>query len=254
VSPFQDASPAGAAKTAVVFDLFRTLVCPELVHPLAYQRVDRIADALSLEVAPLKRWFAETKVERNRQREPGLAERLRVYCTLVGAFPSEEAIRNALDAADRFHLEAVRSPTPEVLHTLRTLRERGVRVGVLSNTDEHEIRSWPGSPIARLIDAAGLSVDIGFVKPEPEAYQWILRALGDIAPHDAIFVGDGESRELIGAKHAGFREAVFMRGFVAHSGFQTPENLQRFATEADHTIDSVSEVLDLVLPTRGPRR
>ncbi|HTT45564.1 MAG TPA: HAD family hydrolase [Thermoplasmata archaeon] len=239
---------------AVVFDLFRTLVCPELVHPLAYRRVERIADALGLEVAPMQRWFAETKVARNRHREPRLAERLRDYCNGVGAFPSARAIEDALEAGDRFHLEAVRSPTPEVLKTVQVLRERGIRVGVLSNTDEHEIRSWPESPLSRMVDAAGLSVDIGFVKPEPEAYRWILRALGEVAPRDAIFVGDGESQELVGAKNAGFREAVFMRGFVAHSGFQTPENLGRFASEADHTIDSISEVLELVPRARSTSR
>jgi len=67
-------------------------------------------------------------------------------------------------------------------------------------------------------------------------------------------VGDGESRELVGAKSVGFREAVFMRGFVAHTGFQTPESIARFELEADRTVDSIPEVLEIVEDARAANR
>ena len=239
---------------AVVFDLFRTLVSPELVDPSAFQRVRRLAEALSVDEAPLARWYAETRVDRNRHATPTFAQRLSDYCAQQGTPRPRAKVEAALDVADRFHSEAIRFPPEEVTRTLSRLRERGFKVGVLSNTDEHEIRAWRDSPIAGLVDAVALSVEIGFVKPEPEAYAWVLNALGGVPPQDAVFVGDGESRELVGAKSVGFREAVFMRGFVAHTGFQTPENIARFELEADRTVDSIPEVLEIVEDARAANR
>lgn len=233
------------APKAVVFDLFRTLICPELVNPAAFLRTNRIAEGLGLEHAPFAEWYQNTKVERNRARRPTFAERIRQYCLETSQPKPLAAIEAVLHDADRFHDEALREPIPEVTETIAELHHRGIRVGVLSNTDEHEIQQWPRSPLSRMVDAVGLSVDTGLVKPEPEAYRLVLRALGGILPPEAVFVGDGESRELLGAKSVGFGTVVFMRGFVVHSGFQTPENLVLFASQADRTIDSIPEVLGL---------
>lgn len=45
--------------------------------------------------------------------------------------------------------------------------------------------------------------------------------LGGVAAGRAVFVGDGGSNELTGAKAAGFGLVVFMRGFVVRNGLRT---------------------------------
>ena len=40
------------------------------------------------------------------------------------------------------------------------------------------------------------------LKPDPRIYQQVLQALG-VSPEDTIFVGDGGSNELAGARRAG---------------------------------------------------
>lgn len=233
---------ARGALRVVVFDLFHTLVSPEAIYPTAYLRSDRVADALGLDAAEFLRWWAVTKGERNRHRTPTVAERVRSHCQDVGRRVSAREVERALYEGDRYHDEALLNPAPEVMRTLKRLREGGYRVGVLSNTDEHESRKWPGSPIAREVDVAHLSIDTGRVKPEPSAFLELLRALGKASPGTAAYVGDGESHELEAAKRLGFRRVVFMRGYVRDTGFQTPANLEAFAREADVVIDRIEQL------------
>ena len=231
---------------AVVFDLFHTLVTPEAVNPKAYFRVNRMAEALGLETEEFLRWWVATKGERNRHRSPTVAERIVLHCEELGKRVSIRKVEGALYEGDRFHDEAIRDPPAEVLQTLKLLRERGFRIGILSNTDEHESRMWPGSPLARIVHVAHLSIDTGRVKPEPDAYRGILRSLGNVPAASAAYVGDGESHELKAAKEVGFGKVVFMRGYVRGTGFQTLTNLEAFAKQADVTVDAISDLLSVL--------
>ncbi|MDE1822398.1 MAG: HAD family hydrolase [Euryarchaeota archaeon] len=231
------------ATQAVVFDLFHTLVTPEAVHANAYLRTSRMAAALRLDAADFERWWVDSKDERNRARSPTVADRIAQYCTRIGRPRTVGDVEAALFAADRYHDVAIQFPPSEVLGALAQLRKRKLQVGILSNADEHEVRAWPDSPIARLVDAASISVDSGLVKPEPAAYRGILAALGGVSPSATMYVGDGESGELVAAKQLGFQPVVFMRGFVTGNGFQTPANIQQLSTQADHTIDRIDETL-----------
>ena len=235
--------PRTARIQAVVFDLFRTLVDPEGVNPEAYRRIDRLASHLGIGVAPLQEWWRSSREQRLRRRAPRLAELLGDFCEKQRAPRSEATIEAALSVADAFHDQALLHPHDHVVRTLKDLRALGVRIGILSNTDEHEIRLWPKSPLASLADAVGLSIDTGHVKPEFEAYRWILDALGGIEPGRAIFIGDGEGHELRGAKQAGFGKVFFLREFVAFTAFQAPETLQEIALEADASLDHLRDIL-----------
>jgi putative hydrolase of the HAD superfamily len=229
---------------AVVFDLFRTLVDPEGFSPLAFMRTDRMAKALEIEPSRLLQWWMDTRRERNLHRIPTLKERLRQYCEgTLGVFKDDALIDQALHDADRYHDESLLHPHTEVTEILQELRERRVRIGMLSNCDEHEVRLWPQSPLATLVDAAALSIDTGLLKPDPASYLLVLRKLGNIPQSEAIFAGDGESQELIGAKSIGFGRVLFLRQYVAHTGFHSPEQIAEFENEADETIDDIRKVI-----------
>ncbi|MEV0680152.1 HAD family hydrolase [Actinosynnema sp. NPDC050436] len=97
---------------------------------------------------------------------------------------------------------------PQGAEVLAGLKERGIMVGVLSNTTWP--RGWHEDIFERdgvldLIDAAVYSSEIAWTKPHPEAFRSALRALGDIAPQHAVFVGDRLFEDVYGAKAAGMR-------------------------------------------------
>jgi putative hydrolase of the HAD superfamily len=100
---------------------------------------------------------------------------------------------------------------PDVAPLLRGLRERGIRVGVLSNT------MWPRSAhesvfardqVLGLIDGAVYSSEIPWTKPHPEAFRAAMAAVGVDDPAACVFVGDRPFDDVFGAKRAGMRAVL----------------------------------------------
>jgi putative hydrolase of the HAD superfamily len=101
---------------------------------------------------------------------------------------------------------------PDVRPLFEALRERGIRIGVLSNTlwprTEHE-RVFRRDGVADLIDAAVYTSEIEWTKPHPAAFRAVLDAVGGgVAPEEAVFVGDRPWDDIAGAKGAGMRAVL----------------------------------------------
>lgn len=91
---------------------------------------------------------------------------------------------------------------PEVPHVLRTLRDRGYRLGVCSNLAEPYV-----SPVADLlgdmIDVAIWSCEVGAMKPDPAIYDLAALHLG-VAPAAVLMIGDSYQADVEGPRLAGF--------------------------------------------------
>jgi putative hydrolase of the HAD superfamily len=132
---------------------------------------------------------------------------------------------------------------PAVPGVLRGLHERGLRVGVLSNT------SWPRSRheqifardgVLDLIDAAVYSSEIPYAKPHPEAFRAALAALGVADPAEAVYVGDRLFDDIFGAQRVGMRAV-----FVPHSDI--PEwQVGSELGEPDAVVGALAEVVDVI--------
>ncbi len=241
---------------AVVLDLFHTLVDPEEFRPPAFHRADHIAERLGVPREPFVRYWRETFPERLVHREPSVLEWIGEYARSVGAPASAGLLREIGREIGRVPAQALAAPRPEVLRALDELRERGIRLGLLSNCDELEVRGWATSPLARRFSFTGFSCELGFAKPDPRAYEAVLQGLGGIGPERAAFAGDGSMGELVGAKRAGFRRVVFVRAFVGHNGLRTAKQRATFARQADLTVDRFERLVPAVtrpLPARRRR-
>ena len=183
---------------AVVFDLFHTLVNPDDFRPRDFDRVRRVAEVLGVEAAPFRaQWegqLAELVVSPDRP-----ADRAAAYAQAQGRDVSPAQWSAMDDILGRYQDLALEHPRPEVLGSLRALRAAGLRLGVLSNAHERDLRAWEHSPLHPLLDAVCFSCFIGLAKPSAQAYQATLGALG-VVPRSAAFVGDGGSGELAGAR------------------------------------------------------
>ena len=147
----------------------------------------------------------------------------------------------------RYQDMAILNPRPDIVSALRNLAHRGMKLGLLSNCDEREIRRWPDSPLAQYFNVACFSCDIGFTKPNPKAFSTVLERL-ETSPGKAAYVGDGGSNELEAARKARFGLVVFMEGFVASNGLRTPDELETFRRTADITIRWTGELPKLLYP------
>ena len=93
--------------------------------------------------------------------------------------------------------------------TLVALRQRGVKLGLITVCSEEVPAAWPESELAGLFDAETFSSDCGLIKPDPEIYLTTLAGL-DVEPAQALFVGDGANDELGGAARVGMIPVLFV--------------------------------------------
>ncbi|NLU80759.1 HAD family hydrolase [Micromonospora sp. HNM0581] len=220
---------------AVLFDFFGTLTCP-------VQRGESHLSIAELLGCPPDTFFEvlDRSFYLRASGRFGSAEAtLRWVCEQAGVHPSAEALRAAAIARQ----QAIRADTrlrEEALPTLRALRRRGVRTGIISDCT-HELPIFlPELTIAPLLDVRVFSVQVGRCKPDASIYLAACARLG-LSPGDCLFVGDGGSRELTGAQHAGLSAARLAAPDLAdHLVF----NLD--ADWTGRTLVSLREVVDLV--------
>lgn len=99
----------------------------------------------------------------------------------------DPALHDAL--YERHRIPAAWAPYPDALDVLSGLRERGLRVGVVSNI------GWDLRPVFRehgldrYVDAYALSYEHGFQKPDPRLFTVACEAL-DADPGGTLMVGD----------------------------------------------------------------
>jgi putative hydrolase of the HAD superfamily len=94
--------------------------------------------------------------------------------------------------------------------TLRDLRERGLRVGLLTNgPSELQRRKLAVTGIAPELEAIAISEEIGAAKPQPEAF-FTAAGMIDCEPAETAMVGDSPLYDITGAHAAGLALAVLV--------------------------------------------
>ena len=107
---------------------------------------------------------------------------------------------------------------PVIVETLKALKARGLKLGLISNADASDWIHWHESPLAPLFDDVIFSCNVGMVKPDKAIYDLSLKNLG-VKPQEALFVGDGGSDEHFGARRAGMH-TVCTEYILQYSGRQ----------------------------------
>ncbi len=197
---------------AVIFDLFGTLI-DELNYPESNRRVyvqkrNEMADALGADTDEFAREWTDAVYPRMAGVFSSTEAALVHICKRLGVEPSEERI--AAGVNNRYeYVRSCLSPRSGVVETLSALKDRGYKVGLISNCTEEVSRLWDSMALAPLFDVAILSFDVGLAKPDPRIYELATERLG-VGANDCLYVGDGSDGELSGAAQAGMT-AVLMR-------------------------------------------
>lgn len=102
-----------------------------------------------------------------------------------------------------FEYVSVLRPYPDARPALQAAKDHGLQVGVLSNFPLATIEtSLAATKLLDLVDVAFSSTNIGVAKPDPAAYQYIMKAL-DMPAADALFFDDTQVH-IAGARQLGF--------------------------------------------------
>ena len=143
---------------------------------------------------------------REHQRSATLEEIFRS----VGVDPAGERHERALAAYHAFW-EPHTYTDPDVPELFAGLVDRGLRIGVLSNTlwtRAHHEQVFRRDGVLDLIDGAVYSSELPFTKPHPQAFRAAMDAVGVGDPARVVFVGDRPYDDIHGAKEAGMRAVL----------------------------------------------
>lgn len=218
----------------VIFDLFHTLTPresewserPATFEMLGFDRRDW--DRVLIETS---RWRLVGEV-----RDPFTIFR-RLVDQLDPTMPDDRVREVLVERTLRFHDCFQRIP-PANVAMLKRLREAGMRLALLSNADVMDMAPYAASALSGLFDVEVFSCEVGCVKPEARIYRGCLEALG-LRADECVFVGDGGSGELQGARAAGLR-TVFVSGAIEELW---PECIAARRAVADHHVRWAHEVL-----------
>ena len=132
---------------------------------------------------------------------------------------------------------------PDAVEVFAGLRDRAVRVGVLSNTAwtraRHE-QIFVRDKVDHFIDGAVYTSEIPWTKPHPEAFRTAMAALGLADTARCVFVGDRPFDDIFGARQVGMRTVL-----VPHSDIPTVQHGHTIG-EPDAVIARLTDLLALV--------
>ena len=137
--------------------------------------------------------------------------------------------------------EAALIPYPHVYPTLHKLLKMGIKMGILSDAPMKE--AWLRLAYLNfhhIFDVVVTFEDTGVRKPEAAPFIMALSKL-DVAPDQALMVGDWAERDIVGAKKVGMKTAFARYG----------DTFNTIAHNADFELSDINELIEIIKRENG---
>ena len=220
---------AAARIEGICFDLWNTLALTRHdPHPL-----DALAEAFGL--------LGQAGWRRTLERAfmtrvlPGISSALDAVEAAVGRPPSGRWTRRDLVLMWGAACNA-NALFDDVLPALRALSHRGLRLGLVSNTQSFDLDFLKTTGLSSLLDDQCLSCDCGLLKPDPAIFGRAAQRLG-LSPASIVMIGDRVEDDVLAARRAGLRGVLLDRGCATDSGTRT-------AVPVIHDLAGLTAILD----------
>lgn len=242
MTPIQQGSPV----RAILFDYGHTLVdfhrteealreayeqIRARIEAVAYMEVPELLDLIERVAGGVDRMVTESYRER-RMEELDLVTGFRESLAAVG-FDLPDDVLDHIVALD--HSAYSRSITiePDILDVVRALRERGYRLGLVSNVSllPHLMREdLDRLGLGPLLHTAVFSSEVGVRKPDPRIFTEALGRIG-ADPAETVFVGDRLYDDVTGARGVGMRAVQSVQFRVEDDPEVRPDGQVRHLSE-----------------------
>lgn len=221
---------------AVYFDLFFTLIIP------AYDKMNNEFSILDLS---MQEWEKYAELDSlYQERALGLVKsEIEIIDKIIANLPyNVTAIQKEkiLSAREKRMQDALQNIPEDITDVLKELKSRNIKIGLISNADIIDCKHWKQSKLFPFFDDAVFSCHVGLLKPDRHIYELAMQRL-NVVPNECLFVGDGGSKELYGAKSAGMK-TVFTEVLERKSDEQKISIMKY----ADYHVDSFSEILNCI--------
>jgi putative hydrolase of the HAD superfamily len=215
---------------AVIFDLFETLIT-EWGKPKYTTR--KIAEELNIEYTDFRR---EWEALHNCRYLGELSGTTQVYKTIFNNLKitrDEQLLIEVTKKRDECKKACFSNIKPEIIEMLQSVKKKGYKIGLISNCSDEEITGLKDCELYNYIDAVVLSCDVGMMKPNINIYKHCASLL-QVLPENCLYVGDGGSNELSGARIAKMtplKAAWFIKHHVDNYNIENEYPLLNFPSD-----------------------
>lgn len=225
-----------SAHRAVVFDLFGTLV-PNL-DPAVYRSM--VAEVADMFGAPADRFLEEWHGHFVARMDGTLQDGDDMFLPVLDALgiQAPERVLRAAGQLRRDTMRAALRPKPEAIQCLDAIRSRGLQLALVTDCSSETPGLLDDTPLGAYFPVRACSAHLRVRKPDPMMYNHVLNGLGIPGP-DCLYVGDGNSEELPGARRHEMTTVWVDNGATQH--FK-----ERFVPEAMHTVTDLTQILELL--------
>ena len=185
---------------AVVFDLFETLIT-EWGHEKYTKH--KMCDDLGVDKDRFNVFWKE-KEEGRYLGEIDFEGSVLYAGSMLGKEIDPDTLAYVLNKRTAAKATCFENIDPDVFHMLETIKKLGLRTAIVSNCSSEEVKVIRESELYRYFDEVVLSYEVHMKKPDRAIYEEAASRLG-VKSKDCIFVGDGGSNELQGARDAGMK-------------------------------------------------
>jgi putative hydrolase of the HAD superfamily len=219
---------------AILFDLFHTLTSADVL---------RLPGRGTSEILGVAReqWNEQLFIHSDDRLRGRITDPFSIIERMAHAIDPNipvETIKQAVNnRIERFRYALINIET-STIDTLKGLKDKDKSLGLVSNADVNEIKGWEDSPLRPFFNSVVFSCQVGYVKPQKEIYEIALKEL-DVPPEHALYVGDGGSDELRGAKKVGMTTVLTTHVI----GQLWPERIEKAKQFADQIIVEITELV-----------
>ena len=229
--------------SAVIFDLFGTLV-PDITGPPYEKVAAQMAEVLSVSTQEfIVLWFGLV-YERNAGEFETIQDNILHICKELKVDVSEGQVSQATGIRFEYVRKTMTSPREYTLETIRELRIRNVRIGLLTDCSPSEVDIWSLTPFPDLFDATVFSSSVKLKKPDIRIFQLAAKRL-HIKESECVYVGNGGSNEIAGSHHAGMFPVLVLPEKDARPDLYPDKEIIEYARKNGKVIGNHSEILDL---------
>ena len=221
---------------AIYFDLFFTLIIP------AYDKENSEFDIVNLSMYEWEK-YAENEYLYQERALGFVKSEMEIIEKIVANIPfeiSEAQKEKVLIAREKRMKTALKSVSENIKDVLKVLKSKNIKIGLISNADIIDCKYWKQSRIASFFDDAIFSCNVGFLKPDKRIYELAMQHL-NVLPSECLFVGDGGSKELYGAKAVGMKTV-----FTEALDIKSTEKRNSIMEDADYHIKDFAEILNYI--------
>lgn len=229
--------------SAVIFDLFGTLV-PDIAGPPYEKVAAQMAEVLSVPSERfIEMWFGLV-YERNIGVFETIEDNILHICEKLNAIVSDEQIYRAAGIRYEYVKRAMTSPRKYSVETITELRNRGIRIGLLSDCSPSEVDIWPITPFADLFDTTVFSSAVKLKKPDIRIFQLAAKAL-HVKENECVYVGNGGSNEIAGSHESGMFPVLILPDDDTRPDLNPDVEVIDYAGKNGKIIRNHSDIVDM---------